>query len=54
MSKKVKLRERIMNRSIGFNQRQLEFFEEYSDFKPDPFCRLAVDEEIKKIDPNYL
>jgi len=54
MNKKVTLRNKIINRSIGFEGRQIEFFEEYPEFKPDKFCRLSVDEQIKKIDESFL
>ena len=46
--------ERIVQRSIGFNFRQFEFFNKYPDFKPDTFCRKAIDEQIKIIDSNFL
>jgi len=45
---------RIVQRSIGFNKRQIDFFYEYPDFKPDAFCRKAIDEQITQIDPNFL
>lgn len=47
-------RERIVQRSIGFNFRQIEFFNKYPDFKPDIFCRKAIDEQINQIDGEYL
>jgi len=54
MGKRVTPRERIMQLSIGFNFRQLEFFNKYTDFKPDKFCRKIVDEQIAEIDPTFL
>lgn len=45
---------KITQRSVGFNLRQVLFFAEHPDFKPDMFCRSAVDEQIKLIDPSYL
>jgi hypothetical protein len=45
--------ERIVQRSIGFNLRQILFFNEHPDFKPDVFCRKAIDEQIKLIDEKY-
>ncbi len=54
MGKRVVPRERIMQISIGFNFRQLEFFNEYPDFKPDKFCRKVIDEQIEQIDPLFL
>jgi len=35
MGKKINPRERIIQRSIGFNFRQIEFFNDYPEFKPD-------------------
>lgn len=54
MGKRVKPMEKITQRSVGFNLRQILFFAEYPEFKPDDFCRDAVDEQIKLIDPKYL
>ena len=54
MGKKVKPRERIVQRSIGFRFRQFEFFNKYPEFKPDTFCRDAIDEQIAQIDPEFL
>jgi len=50
----VKPMNRISQRSIGFNLRQLLFFAEYPTFKPDEFCRKEIDEQIKLIDPKFL
>jgi len=52
--KKVKLRDKIVQRCIGFCVRQMEFFEAYPDFKPDTFCRMAIDNQIREIDDKYL
>ena len=38
--------DRIMQRSIGFTFRQIVFFNKHPDFKPDIFCRKAVDDQI--------
>ena len=46
--------ERIVQKSIGFNFRQMVFMNEHPDFKPDTFCRMAIDEQIKLIDDKYL
>jgi len=54
MGKRVEPRERIMQISIGFNFRQLEFFNKYRDFKPDIFCRKIIDEQIEQLDPSFL
>ena len=43
-----------MQISIGFNFRQMEFFDKYPDFKPDKFCRKAIDEQIAQIDETFL
>ncbi len=51
---KVNIKEKVMQRSIGFHLRQIEFFEKYPEFKPDIFCRKAVDEQIAMIDKKYL
>ena len=47
-------RERIIQRSIGFNFRQAEFFHAHPDFKPDIFCRQAIDAQIEMIDNKFL
>jgi len=54
MGKKVNPREKITQRSIGFNHRQIEFFDKYPEFKPDRFCRDIIDQQIKLVDPKYL
>lgn len=54
MNKMIDFREKIMNRSIGFNYRQIEFFNTHPEFKPDLYCRNAVDEQIRLIDTTYL
>ena len=46
--------ERIVQKSIGFNFRQLMFFGKYPDFRPDAYCREAVDKQIAEIDPDFL
>ena len=47
-------KERIVQRSIGFNFRQIEFFNDHPDFKPDVWCRKAVDDQIAEIDSKFL
>ncbi len=42
--------DKIVQRSIGFSLRQILWFAEHPEFKPDIFCRIAVDEQIKLID----
>jgi len=54
MSKLINQMDKIVQRSVGFNLRQLLFFAEHPNFKPDLFCRRVVDEQIKLIDPAYL
>jgi len=44
----------ITQKSVGFHLRQKLFFAEHPEFKPDIFCRKAIDEQIKLIDPTYL
>ena len=46
--------ERIVQRSIGFNFRQILFFNENPNFKPDTFCRDAIDKQIEIIDKRFL
>lgn len=54
MGKKLSNQEdRIIQRSIGFTLKQIKFFSENPDFKPDVFCRKAIDDQIKLINgPN--
>ena len=54
MGKLVNPMERIVQRSIGFNMRQIIFFSKYKEFKPDQFAREAIDQQIALIDPEYL
>ena len=56
MGNKIRINpeDKIVQRSIGFNFRQIRFFNEHPDFKPDLYCRLAVDDQIKQIDPKFL
>jgi hypothetical protein len=54
MRKRINPRDRIMQRSIGFNFRQIEFFNAHPDFQPDLFCRDIIDEQIKIIDKRFL
>jgi len=51
MGKKIDLKEKIIQRSIGFNLRQIEFFNENPDFKPDMYCRMAIDKQIELLYP---
>lgn len=46
--------ERKVQRSIAFSFRQLEFFNEHPEFKPDYFCRDAIDNQIARIDSKFL
>jgi hypothetical protein len=54
MGKRVNPNNKIVQRTIGFEFRQIVFFNEHPDFKPDLFCRKAIDEQIKQIDSKYL
>ncbi len=54
MGKRINPRDRIIQRSIGFKFRQIEFFNMYPEFRPDEYCRKAVDNQISQIDKNFL
>jgi len=54
MGKRVEPREMIVQKSVGFRFRQREFFNKYPNFRPDEYCRKAVDEQIKLIDEEFL
>jgi len=54
MAHKIDPMQKITQRSVGFNLRQIMFFANYGDFRPDKFCRAAVDNQIAEIDPSYL
>jgi len=54
MAKRINPMNKIVQRSVGFKLKQILFFAEHPQFKPDQFCRNAVDEQIKLIDPEYL
>lgn len=54
MPKRINPKNKIVQRSIGFEFRQIEFFNKYPDFKPDLFCRDIVDEQIKLRDEAFL
>ena len=47
MGKRINPRNKIRQKSVGFEHRQIEFFENNPDFKPDVYCRKAIDEQIK-------
>ena len=50
----IKIKERIVQRSIGFKLRQLEFFEEHPEFDINEFVRNAMDIQIEIIDNKFL
>jgi len=52
--KEVRSREKVVQKSIGFFRRQLDFIEAYIDFDVNKLCRDVIDEQISIIDPNYL
>jgi len=54
MGRKIEPRKKIMQKTVGFRFYQHEFFNKYPEFRPDEFCRAAVDEQIKLIDPSFL
>ena len=43
----------MVQRSIGFRFRHIEFFNKYPEFRPDEYCRIAIDEQIKQIDGEF-
>ncbi|MHA1876741.1 MAG: hypothetical protein ACTSUC_09895 [Promethearchaeota archaeon] len=47
-------RERVTPRSIGFSNRQHEFFDFYPDFDVSKVCREAIDNQIRIINPSFL
>ena len=47
-------RKRIVQRSIGFEFWMVEFFNKHPEFKPDAYCRKAVIDQIKLIEPELL
>jgi len=54
MARQIKPMDKITQRSVGFNLRQVLFFAEHQDFKPDKFCRKVVDDQIALINPKFL
>lgn len=54
MPKRVEPMQKITQRSVGFNLRQILFFAKYPEFNPDAFCRVAIDEQIKLVDEEFL
>ena len=49
MGKRCEPMKKIVQRSIGFTLKQIIWFAEHPEFKPDTFCRIAVDEQINLI-----
>jgi len=54
MKNRINPEEKIVQRSIGFKFRQIRFFNQYLEFKPDEFCRQAIDAQIEMIDKKFL
>lgn len=54
MGTRINPRDKVVQRSIGFNFRQIEFFNKYPQFKPDEYCRKVIDEQIELIDGEFL
>ncbi len=52
--KEVKESEKVIQKSVGFYKRQLEFIKVHKDFDINKLCRDKLDEQIKLIDNNYL
>jgi len=44
----------IVQKTVGFHFYQRKFFMKYPDFKPDKYCRKAIDEQIRLIDPSFF
>ena len=49
MGKRVKKREKIIQKSIGFPTRQHDFFEKYPEINPSKICVEAVDKLMEEI-----
>lgn len=51
-------REKIVQRSVGFNFRQIEFLnwceKQGNGFKPDKHARRILDDQIALINPEFL
>jgi len=54
MGKRIDPSKKVMQRSIGFKFYHMKFFADYPDFKPDKYCREAIDKQIKLINGSYL
>jgi len=54
MGRRIDPNEKIVQRSVGFNFRHHLFFNEYPEFKPDEYCRKAIDEQIEEIDKRFM
>ena len=54
MGKRTNPMEKITQRSVGFHLRQILFFAEYPNFRPDEYCRKAVDNQIAEVNPTFL
>lgn len=49
MGKRIKPRDKIVQRSIGFSFRQIEFFNNNPEFRPDKYCRDIIDQQIREL-----
>jgi len=54
MPRRVKPEMKVIQRTIGFNYYHFKFFSEHPEFKPDKYCREAIDKQIAMIAPEFL
>jgi len=54
MGRRVKPELKVIQSSVSFHFYQHQFFNEHPEFKKDAFCRKAIDEQIKLIDPKFI
>jgi len=48
MGRRIKNPEnKIIQKSVGFERRQIDFMDTNLDFKTDVYCRKIIDEQIK-------
>ena len=44
----------IIQKSIGFEKRQVDFMDEHPEFNIQKYIRKLLDEQINVIDPKFL
>jgi len=47
MGKRIEAREKVVQRSVGFKERQIRFFDANPSFDKHKYCRIAIDQQIK-------